>query len=108
MPRRVALRRVVAAADVAADQADAEVAPHGADPKTVFTAGHRLGELGDLNLIEVAARRGRFHGRFRMARGGLRSEPRRTRASPAPEREGSPSQDLELDFLPPSRPAARF
>src|SRR3954468_19951245 len=86
MPRRVALRRVVAAADVAAGQADAEVAPHGADPKTVLTAGHRLGELGDLNLIEVAAWRGRFHVDSAWHADGLRSEPRRIRASPAPER----------------------
>ena len=53
--RGVAVGRVVAAADLAATQADPEMKPWVADLQALLAALHGLGELGDLDLIEVGA-----------------------------------------------------
>jgi len=56
---RVAVGGVVAAADVAALQADAQVQPLAAAGEAVLAAGDGLGQLGDQDLVEVAANSGR-------------------------------------------------
>src|SRR6185436_3242859 len=53
----VLVRGVVAAADVAAAQADPVVEPDAAAGEAVLAAGHLVGQLGDLDLVQVAAAR---------------------------------------------------
>jgi hypothetical protein len=61
----VPVGRVVAAADVAAFEADPEVEPGGADPEAVDAPVDRLGKLGHEDLVEMGA--GRHRGlRFRI------------------------------------------
>src|SRR3954464_15946900 len=55
MGGRVAVRRVVAAADMAARQADAKVEPLAAGAETVLTAVHLGRELEDGDLVEMSA-----------------------------------------------------
>src|SRR5262249_19548628 len=52
---RVPFRGVVAAADVAAGQADPQVEPLAADAEAVFAAGHFGRELAHRDLVEVGA-----------------------------------------------------
>ena len=47
--------RVVAAADVAALEADAQVQPAAAGGQAVLAAGDGLGQLEDLDVVEVRA-----------------------------------------------------
>ena len=51
----MAVGRVVAAADLAALQADAQMQPRFPRGQAFLTAIHRLGQLGDPNLIEMGA-----------------------------------------------------
>ena len=51
----VAVGRVVAAADVAALQADAQVQPHAALAQAVLAAVDGLGELGDVDGVQMGA-----------------------------------------------------
>ena len=53
---RVPVRRGVAAAHLAARQADPEVAPRVAGRKALGAAVHLLRKLGDLNAVEMCAR----------------------------------------------------
>src|SRR5690349_7373390 len=55
MGGRVAVRRVVAATDVPALQADAEVQPLAPDAQAVLAAGDLRGQLAELDLVEVRA-----------------------------------------------------
>src|SRR4051794_37072046 len=55
VPARVLARRAVAAADVAAFQADAQVQPLAALAQAVLAAVGRLRQLGDLDRIQVCA-----------------------------------------------------
>jgi hypothetical protein len=52
---RVPLGRVVAAADVAAFEADPQVKPGLAGRQAFFAAGDGIGERGDLDLLAVLA-----------------------------------------------------
>jgi hypothetical protein len=55
VPRRVPVRRRVAAADLPAGLAHAQVKPAVAGLQALLAAGDVLGELGDLDLVEVRA-----------------------------------------------------
>src|SRR5262245_46778760 len=53
--RRMPVRRLVAAADLPADLAHPKMEPAIAGRQAVLAAGDRLGQLGDLDLVEVGA-----------------------------------------------------
>ena len=55
MGGRMLVRRVIAAADLAALEADAQVQPLVAGGEAVLTTEHRLGQLGDLDVVQVRA-----------------------------------------------------
>ena len=61
----VPVGRVIAAADVAADQADPQMKPHAAFPQAVLSAVDPLGQLEDLYLVKMSACR---HSRSRSKR----------------------------------------
>jgi hypothetical protein len=52
---RVAIRRIVATADVTAFEADPEVQPFRSDRQAVLATLDGLGEFGDVNAIEMGA-----------------------------------------------------
>ena len=52
---RMAIGRVVTAADLAALEADSEMQPRGTDRQAVLAPGDGLGQLRDMNVIEVRA-----------------------------------------------------
>jgi len=52
--------RVITAPDLPALHADPEVQPLASDSQAVLAAFHRLGQLGDPNVIEVSAECHRF------------------------------------------------
>src|SRR5436309_6699184 len=52
---RVPARRIVAAAHVAAGQAETQMQPHAPLAQAVFAACHAIGEFQDLDLVEVGA-----------------------------------------------------
>jgi hypothetical protein len=57
MGARVAIGGIIATADLAALQTDAQMQPQAAVCQAVLTALDGLGQLADANLIEVGARR---------------------------------------------------
>lgn len=59
MRASMAIRRVVAASDIPALQADAQVQPSTAAGKTVLAAVHRFRQLRDLQVFEMSAVRHR-------------------------------------------------
>jgi hypothetical protein len=53
--RRVPPRRAVAAADVAALQADPQMAPRAAGGEALLATLDRVGQLGQVHVVEVGA-----------------------------------------------------
>jgi len=51
----MAVRRLVAAADVSTAEADAQVQPLAADAESVLTAVDCVGKLAEVHLVEVSA-----------------------------------------------------
>ncbi len=65
---RVTVLRVVAATDLPAAEAHAEVHPPASDLQALLAARHRLRQLGEADLVEVNARR--IHDPERLSREG--------------------------------------